>query len=258
MNTVLLESKKGVSYISLNRPKSYNALNVEMLNELLDVIKQVEKNDDHVVMIFGEGKAFSAGGDVSMLQHDFADEELYDNVMDTIEDIMRRLYMLPKIVISAVDGPAAGLGMSLALAGDYVVANSKSRLGMLFLGVGLVPDGGGHFWLKERLGTVAAKKFIWSMEQVVASDAEEMGLVDIVSDKPAVERAEQVVKHILVAPIQTMLKTKKIYHEQKLNELKHYLAEEREAQRILRRSENHQEGVKAFIEKRAPVFNNNL
>src|SRR5690625_1332513 len=73
--------------------------------------------------------------------------------------------MMPKLIISAINGPAAGLGLSLALAADYVITEAEAKLGMLFLGVGLAPDGGGHFWLQERLGTQGAKQFIWSGKQ---------------------------------------------------------------------------------------------
>ncbi|WP_217586025.1 enoyl-CoA hydratase-related protein [Lentibacillus saliphilus] len=257
MKSVLLERKEGISFITLNRPDRYNALNAHMLMDLLDIVKQVETNDDRVVIISGNGPAFSAGGDVKMLQQDFTNDELYDDVMSTIEAIMMKLYVMPKIVISAVQGPVAGLGLSLALTADYVVSHTESRFGVLFMGVGLVPDGGGHFWLSERLGVDAAKKFIWSMDQVLGDEAKKMGLADVVSDMPAIERAQQLAKHCLAAPFEAMISTKLMYHHKKVVDLKDYLNEERHAQKKLRHTEDHQEGIQAFLEKRAPVFNNN-
>lgn len=144
MSTVLYERKKGISYIRLNRPDKYNALNREMLVDLLDVVGQAEKNDDQVVILTGQGKAFSAGGDMAMLQ-EFSDKAYYDEVMETIGTIIRKLYLMPKIVISAIHGSAAGLGLSLALTADYVVSGQESKMGMMFIGIGLAPDGGGHF-----------------------------------------------------------------------------------------------------------------
>src|SRR5699024_12341579 len=93
-------------------------------------------------------------------------------------NIALKLYMMPKMVMSAVHGSAAGLGLSLALTADYVVAQQEAKLGMLFIGIGLVPDGGGHFWLRERVGTQRAKQLIWGRGQVQGSAAQAMGLVD--------------------------------------------------------------------------------
>ncbi|MFD1037647.1 enoyl-CoA hydratase-related protein [Virgibacillus byunsanensis] len=253
MPTVLLESKNNISYISLNRAERYNALNKEMLEDLLKVLVQVEKNDDKIVILSGEGKAFCAGGDIAMMK-DFAKKEFYDQVMSAIEEIILKLYKLNKIVISAIQGSAAGLGLSLALTADYVIAQKQAKLGMLFIGIGLAPDGGGHFWLNERLGTQKAKHFIWNMRQVKGDEAEFMGLTDIVTDNPVVEEATKVGEQILSTPITAMLKTKMVYHNEKEATLRRYLKEEIKAQWELKNTEDHQEGVSAFLEKRKPVF----
>ena len=129
MSTVLYESKNGVSYVYMNRPERYNAMNKEMLTELLDVLSEVEQNEDRIVVLSGKGKAFSAGGDIGMMA-DLADKSFYEEVMQTIGDIALKLYMMPKMVISAVHGSAAGLGLSLALTADYVVAQQEAKLGM--------------------------------------------------------------------------------------------------------------------------------
>ncbi|MEC5423709.1 enoyl-CoA hydratase [Virgibacillus sp. C22-A2] len=253
MATVLHESKDQISYIYLNRPDRYNALNKEMLEELLKVIEQVEKNTDELVILAGKGKAFCAGGDMQMLK-DFADREIYDEVMQTIGKIVMKLYTMPKIIISAIHGSAAGLGLSLALTADYVVAQNDSKLGMLFIGVGLAPDGGGHFWLEQRLGAQKAKQFTWGLEQVKGPKAEAMGLVDITTDDPVLEHASQLAGRLLTSPMVAMLKTKMIYHSKQKAELQYYLNEEQKAQWELRNTEDHKEGVQAFLDKRKPLF----
>lgn len=253
MSTVVVESQNNMTHILLKRPDRYNALNKEMLEELLAALEFVEKNDDLVLVISGEGKAFSAGGDMAMLK-EFSDKALYEHVMQTIEQIVLKLYMLPKIVISAIHGSAAGLGFSLALNADYVIAEKQAKVGMLFMGVGLAPDGGGHFFLQERVGTHKAKQFIWGMERVSADNALSMGLVDIVTERAAVEKAAEIAESILSSPFTAMLKTKMIYHRKKAAELKHYLHEERKTQWELRNTKDHKEGVSAFLEKRKPVF----
>src|SRR5699024_1384692 len=254
MGYVLHESKQGISYIYLNRPKNYNALNSEMLNQLSEAVKKVAENNDKVVVLTGKGKAFSAGGDMNMLNEDFIERKTFDRVMDTIESVVLRLYQMPKMIISAVNGSAAGLGLSMALAADYVVASKEAKLGMLFLGVGLVPDGGGHFWLEERMGRHQAKQFIWSMKQVQGKDAQDLGLVDVLAKDDVLEHATELGQQLLVSPIQSMLHTKRIYRSKREEVLKQYLAKEKQAQWELKNTEDHKEGVSVFLEKRKPVF----
>ncbi len=221
--------------------------------DLLDVVGQAEKNDDQVVILTGQGKAFSAGGDMAMLQ-EFSDKAYYDEVMETIGTIIRKLYLMPKIVISAIHGSAAGLGLSLALTADYVVSGQESKMGMMFIGIGLAPDGGGHFWLRERMGTQRAKQFIWSKELVQGPEAQAMGLIDVLAEQDVMEEAGRIAEKVLVSPIQSMLQTKAIYHQSNLDTLNSYLDKERQAQWTLRNTDDHQEGVQAFIDKRKPVF----
>src|SRR5690625_203714 len=254
MSYVLYEQKDGISYIYLNRPDRYNALHKEMFANLLAVVKEVEKNDDKVVIISGKGRAFSAGGDMEMLKQ-FADRSVYDNVMDMIDEIVTRLYLLDKIIISAINGSAAGIGLSLALVADYIVADEQAKLGVLFLGVGLVPDGGGHFFLQERLGTHGAKQFTWSLKQLTSEEAKAKGIVDIIAtEKTAVEVATKVAKKLYTQPLQAMIRTKMIYHKKEEQTLRTYLQEERQAQWDMRQTLDHKEGVNAFIEKRKPNF----
>src|SRR5690625_2026837 len=253
MELVIHKSEQGVSYIHLNRPESFNALNKDMLQKLLEVIQAVEKNDDKFVVLTGEGYAFCAGGDISMMQ-DYREGDFFEDVMDVIENIVLRLYRMPKIITSAINGSAAGLGLSLALTADYVVAHKEAKLGMLFLGVGLVPDGGGHFWLEQRMGTHQAKQFIWSMKQVQGKEAKLFGLVDIFTDGDALDHAKSLLDKLFHSPIQSMLHTKKVYRSTKIKVLKEYLAQEKHAQWELGKTHDHQEGVSAFLEKRKPLF----
>ncbi|WP_106498113.1 enoyl-CoA hydratase [Lentibacillus sp. Marseille-P4043] len=253
MSTVFHERVNRISYIYLNRPERYNALNKEMLEELLQIVKDVEKNDDQIVILAGKGNAFCAGGDISMMK-DFANKEFFDDVMKTIEEIVLRLYMMPKIIISALQGSAVGLGLSLALNADYVIAQRESQVGMLFIGIGLAPDGGGHFWLQERLGTHKAKQFTWGLKQVNGPEAKAMGLVDIITEESVVDHATSLGKTLLTTPLVSMIKTKMMYHSRSKETLQYYLEQEQKTQWELRNTDDHKEGVQAFLEKRKPVF----
>lgn len=114
-----------------------------------------------IVLLRGSGKGFSAGGDIRMMTSEH-DPDQFKRLMDTIEAVTLNLYQMKKVTIAAIHGAAAGLGLSLALCADIVLAEKNAVLAMNFIGIGLVPDGGGHYLLKKRIGEAKAKKLIWS------------------------------------------------------------------------------------------------
>jgi len=252
MDTVRLTRENGISTITLNRPDSYNALDLDTLKALANAMKEVSNNEDHVLIFTGEGKAFCAGGDVKMMTE--LKVEQFEDLMDTLSDISTTLYMMPKIVITAVNGSAAGLGLSLALASDYIVANKEARFGMLFAGIGLIPDGGGHFYLRERMGSFGAKKFIWELEQVKGEKAKEIGFVDYVTEDDAKVAAKGLANKVLASPLTAIIRSKMILHDSKKAELIDTLEQEKMGQLEAVQTEDHKEGVQAFVEKRKPTF----
>jgi|SRR5690625_2656684 len=253
MEKVTLTSKNGISTITLNRPESYNALDFETLTTLEKIVTDIANNDDQIVLLTGAGKAFCAGGDISMMTQ-VDDSKQFEGIMDTLKNIAINLYTLPKIVITAVNGSAAGLGLSLALASDYIVANQNAKFGMLFAGIGLIPDGGGHFFLKERLGVHQAKQFIWNLQQVEAKQAQKMGLVDIITEDKAETTALETAQKIKMSPFKAIIRSKMILHEANVEQLKTFLEAEKRGQVAMSITEDHQEGIQAFLEKRTPRF----
>jgi 2-(1,2-epoxy-1,2-dihydrophenyl)acetyl-CoA isomerase len=251
--TVLLTFEGKTATITLNRPESMNAMDIELLHELSKKLNLVKQSDASILILTGEGKAFSAGGDIkTMLQQ--SDEDGFGVVMETIKDIMVTLYTLPLITVSAINGAAAGLGLSFALASDYVVAHEKAKVAMNFIGVGLIPDGGGHFFLQKRIGEVKAKQLIWEGKKLTADQALNIGLIDEVVSDDFKEALKTKIHYLQNAPIKAMIETKLIYAIESKKQLETILDLEKQGQQKMRKTKDHQEGIKAFLEKRAPNF----
>lgn len=253
-DTVILKVNGRVATLEMNRPEAMNALNNEMIKGLVVKLKEISESDEiDLVVLSGNGKAFSAGGDIkSML--DLNDENDFFSIMDAINELVVTLYSMPMLTISAVSGAAAGLGLSLALATDYVVADSESKLAMNFIGIGLIPDGGSHFFLEKRLGEVKAKKLIWEGKVLSAATALETGLIDEVAEGNLAARVDLKIAEWLQSPVQAMIKTKKILSDSNRAQLLKILELEKHGQRKMRQTKDHLEGIQAFVEKRKPNF----
>ncbi|WP_053368773.1 enoyl-CoA hydratase [Bacillus sp. FJAT-27245] len=242
-----------VATVKMNRPDALNALDKEMIKGLVSRLKEISVSDDiDIVVLTGTEKAFSAGGDIkAMLSLD--DEYEFLSIMDCINELVITLYSLPKITISAIAGPAAGLGFSLALATDHIIADQNAKLAMNFIGIGLIPDGGAHFFLAKNLGERKAKQLIWEGKTMSAEEALSKGLVHEVAADLNLALIERVAGY-LKNPIQAMIKTKKIFAEVNRPHLLKVLELEKYAQRKMRETEDHKEGIRAFAEKRKPRF----
>ena len=251
-NTVTVQYEEKVAKITLNRPDKMNSMNQEMLEEMATKMEEVSQSEAQIVILTCEGRAFSAGGDINMML-DNDDPSDFKKIMDTIEKTVKTFYSMPKITISMLNGATAGLGLSLALAADYVIAQKEAKIAMNFIGIGLIPDGGGHFFMEQRLGTHLAKQMIWEGKMMQAEEAEKLGLVDLATEN-AEEATQKYVEKLQGAPLRAMIRTKTIYHQENLNKLESYLAGESEGQVAMRQTKDHQEGIKAFMEKRKPEF----
>ncbi|WP_431800280.1 enoyl-CoA hydratase [Halobacillus andaensis] len=255
MEFFTVEREGPIAYLTLARGEKYNALHVDMLGEFAEVVEELKQDDQSsIVILSGAGDGFCAGGDVSMMQ-DVSSPEVYGQVMDKIETIVTGFYTMPKIVIAALHGPVVGLGLSIALSADYLIAEANAKLSMNFIGIGLAPDGGGHFFLEQRLGTHRAKQFAWQGEQLRAKEAFDFQLIDLVYEGNIHEEAKLLAEKWSRKPLQSMIATKSIYHQYGIDQLRQYLANERQSQWKLKQTADHREGVKAFLEKRSPQFN---
>ena len=253
--TIKLTKEGRIARLVMNRPDSMNAMNTDMMRELADCFESLhEARDVQVLIISGNGRAFSAGGDIKAMLNTEKPME-FGPVMKDVARLARSLYTLPQITVAAVHGAAAGLGFSIALACDYLAAEENSKLAMNFIGIGLVPDGGGHFFMKERIGIPKAKELIWSGQVLKAHDALAKGLIEeVTAGGKVLEQAELYAEQTLRSPVKAKLASKRILHSLKLDELEKVLAMETDEQTELRRSEDHLEGIRAFTEKRKPEF----
>lgn len=253
--TIQLEIADRKATLSLNRPQAMNAMDFTMMRELAECFESLHNEKDvQILVVKGEGKVFSAGGDVKMMvaSEDFSD---FGSIMGTITRLVKAYYTLPMITIAQIHGAAAGLGLSLALGSDIIVAEQPSKIAMNFIGIGLIPDGAGHFFMKERLGTVQAKQMIWEGKVHNGEEALALGLIDHnVEEGMAAATVDQLVGKLLASPILAMIETKGILHQANLTELEMILQGEAQGQTKMRQTTDHLEGIKAFVEKRTPVF----
>lgn len=256
--TIELNKDNRIATLTLNRPKAMNAMDDVMMEELANVFEELKEDKTvQVLLIKGAGRTFSAGGDIKKMIDPESPMDM-SKVMKHITRLSKALYSLPQLTIASIHGSAAGLGFTLALGCDILVAEEDSKLAMNFIGIGLVPDGGGHFFLKERIGATNAKKMIWAGEILDAKTAKAAGLIDeVVPSGQAGASASEVAKTLLASPIKAMMATKKILHESSQAELEHILSLESDAQIAMRQTADHIEGITAFVEKRAPEFKGN-
>ncbi|MFD0829186.1 enoyl-CoA hydratase [Neobacillus sp. M.A.Huq-85] len=243
-----------VATVELNRPETLNAMDIDLIRGLVFKLKEISDSDDiDIVVLTGKGRAFSAGGDIKMMQSNIYENEFF-SFMDSISELIVTLYSMSKLTISAVSGAAAGLGFSLALATDYIIADQSSKLAMNFIGIGLIPDGGAHFFLEKRVGELKAKQIIWDGKKLDPNEALALGLIQEVAEGDMKEALEARILDWLSRPVQAMIKTKKILAEKNRPQLLKILELEKYGQIKMRQTHDHQEGIQAFIEKRQPNF----
>lgn len=253
--TIELTKQGRTGYLKLNRPQAMNAMNGTMMKELAECFESLHHESTlQVLVIHGEGKAFSAGGDIKEMMDPENPMDI-DSVMVDVSRLAKALYTLPQITVAAIHGASAGLAFSIALACDHIIAEENSKLAMNFIGIGLVPDGGGHFFMKERVGSPKAQQMIWAGQILKAHDALAKGIIDeVTAEGRSMESANAYVEQTLASPVKAKLATKHILHQLKVGELEKVLELEAAAQSAMRKSTDHLEGIQAFVEKRKPEF----
>jgi len=255
---VKLEIRSGIGMITLNRPEAFNAFHAPMIGNLAEKLIGLSSHKEVAgVVLTGAGKAFCAGGDLkglsaSGMSHGAAFHALAAAYHQAIVEIRR----MPKPVVAAVNGLAAGGGFSMALACDFRVMDESAIFRQAYTSNGLSVDGGGTFTLPRLVGLAKAMEILAFDRPISAEQALTWGLVtEVVENGQAVNRALDMVQEITKLPLSSFLASKKLLTDSFHTPFEHQLEKEREFLAWCSDHPNGQEGIKAFLEKRSPVYN---
>ncbi len=259
--TVRFEVKAHVAWITLNRPERLNSFTQQMHEELRAVLSEVEqqnrRGEVRAVVITGAGRGFCAGQDLSdrAVAPGDAAPDLGASIEQNYKPLVLRLRALPMPVIAAVNGVAAGAGVNLALACDLVFAARSAYFVQSFANLGLVPDTGGSWVLPRLVGTARALGLALLGEKLTAEEAARWGLIwQCVEDEALIPTVTAVAEKLAAGPTFGYAQTKALIWSSFEHDFAQQLDRERDAMRACGQTQDYQEAVQAFLQKRAPRF----
>jgi len=243
-----------VAVVTLNRPDKLNAMTDEMYNRVTALFTQFQTDDNvRAVMLTGAGRAFCSGSDVTTMvnTHVAAGRAR----MQTRHAMINAMVNLEKPVIAAVRGAAVGIGFSMAMACDLIVASDNAKFSQIFKKIGLVPDGGSIYFLTQRIGITRAKELVYTARMLPAEEAREWGVINrVVSDAELESSALAWAQELADSATFALALAKKMFQAMYVPTLETHLEQENLCQGTAKLTEDHVEGVAAFKEKRAAVF----
>lgn len=256
MSDVVIDREDRALWITLNRPSARNALTQHVVRRVTAAFEQAATDEGlRVVVLGGEGGHFCAGAD---LRKNFEDDpDLLDHLepyMNEYHALIRSIVRCPKPTVAMLDGAAVGFGADLAFACDLRVASSRAYVEERFVKIGLMPDGGGTFWLPRLLGTSRALQLMLLADRLEAAQMRDLGLLAALAAPDELVHATQMLVARLVSgpPLAFAAIKRSVYAS--WGDLEEALRLERESQLVLLRTKDAMEGIAAFLEKRAPVF----
>jgi 2-(1,2-epoxy-1,2-dihydrophenyl)acetyl-CoA isomerase len=258
--TIQLDVEDSVARITLDRPERLNAWNEQLGNELREAILSDAADDSvRAVLITGAGRGFSSGADLKDILERGASGERVPAVGDLLREryhpIIKGIRELPKPVVAAVNGPAVGIGCSLALACDLVWAAQSAVFGLAFVNIGLVPDGGSTFLVPAAVGKARALEMALLGEPLPASTAFQWGLINrVVADEELMPQASELVSRLASGPTRSYANSKRALNNSVLKIMDEQLDLEADIQTEMAGTSDFLEGVQAFVEKREPAF----
>ncbi len=254
MQSILFEVKDNVAYITLNRPEKFNSFNREMALQMQAALDDCKSENVRAVYITGNGKAFSAGQDISELVGENR-IEIKQILSEHYNPIVTRIRKLDKPVVAAVNGVAAGAGANIALCCDVVVAAQSASFIQAFSKIGLIPDSGGTFFLPRLIGWQKASALSMLGDKVAAADAERMGMLyKVFPDDTFLEESKKIALILSQMPTEGLALTKQLLNMSFHSTFEEQLQEEDVFQQRAAMTYDYNEGINAFLEKRQPVF----
>jgi 2-(1,2-epoxy-1,2-dihydrophenyl)acetyl-CoA isomerase len=256
---LLYEAKDGVATLTLNRPERMNALGDTLREDFLDALTRAAADPDvRVMIVTGSGKAFCAGGDVKAMneaKEAGRERPLIEKIAPSRDRALLAMREAPQPIIAAVNGAAAGAGMNLALACDLRLASTAAKFSQAFVRRGLHPDWGGTYFLPRTVGTARAAELIFTGEVIDAAEALRIGIVSrVVSPEALMPVALDLARKIAEGPPIAIRLAKRAIYRNAESDLRSALEFETFAQNACFETEDAREGIRAFVDKRAPVF----
>ena len=255
--TIILQKEEGVATITLNRPDKLNAWNAQLLAEVIRAVDEIGQDVTvRAVILTGAGRAFCAGGDLTLPIFDMMGYSLeMKNFFHKVNMIPLGLRNLRKPIIAAVNGTAVGAGCAMAMACDIIIASEVATFGMAFVNVGYHPDAGASYFLPRLVGINKACELIFTGKTINAAEAERIGLVNqVVPADALLSTAKELAVRLANGPsIAISLAKSCIYNGMQMT-LEQALENEAQAASLILQTEDQKEGTNAFKEKRKPVY----
>src|SRR4051794_13107759 len=259
--TVIVDRRGGAATILLNRPETMNAWNRQFGLDLRAAIEDVAADDDvRAVCITGAGRGFSSGADLKEMgereeQTPEGRPDVYKTLTERYHPIITTIRTMPKPVVAAVNGPAVGIGLSLALASDLVIAKESAYFLLAFVNIGLVPDGGSSLFVPTRIGMARATEMAMLGERIAAPQALEWGLINrVFADDGFASASEQLIERLAAGPTRSYAGTKRQLNNWLYTRMDEQLELEADIQQEMAGSQDFVEGVTAFVQKRQAAF----
>lgn len=255
---ILFRTQDGIARLVLNRPDKLNSFNTQMHEEVRDALSHLQADPfARVLLLTGAGRGFCAGQDLAdrVVSPEGEPTDLGASIERFYAPLVLTLRNLPLPVLCAVNGVAAGAGVSLALACDLVIAKQSASFIQSFARLGLMPDTGGTYFLPRLVGTARAMGLALLGEKLSAPQAAEWGLIwRSVEDDLFDAEVDALLTQLAAAPTRGLARTRQAIYASSSSTLEEQLLRERDGMRELGYSEDYREGVNAFLNKRAPVF----
>ena len=252
-NTILLARDNGLATLTLNAPDKLNAVSRKMIAEIKTCWEELAADTSvRAVLLTGAGRGFCAGADLADPDREASATADSGAALDKyFNPVIRLMRSIPKPIVSAVNGVAAGVGMSFALASDIAIAGKSASFLQAFARIGLLPDGGSTWFLPRLVGDQRARALAMLAPQIPAEKAREWGLIwDVVDDAGLMATATEIARKLADGPTMALARIKGALAQSSANDLSAQLDVERDYQRELGRSDDFREGVTAFLGKR--------